>query len=231
MNMKLSICIYDTLTEDKIKEFLSLVSQDRQERILKATTADKKTQLLLAGLLTLKELTELSGLSKEELDIKVLDSGKPILCNAINGKSDLGFSLSHTPGVVAFYGGLSQACGIDVEAMPPADDMDTYVKKIGTLEQIAKRYFTREELDFVFERETFLPSRFYMLWTKKEAYGKLTGNGLADMEVNVLSSLPASIQSLSFHIPEKRAYLTAISTKPIDVLPTRYTAEALLESF
>ena len=70
-----------------------------------------------------------------------------------------------------------------------------------------------------------------MLWTKKEAYGKLTGNGLADMEVNVLSALPASIQSLSFHIPEKRAYLTAISTKPINVLPTRYTAEALLESF
>lgn len=92
------------------------------------------------------------------------EGGKPRLA----GREDFHYNLSHSGRwVVIAWGGSS--VGVDVEKM----DMDA------GKEQIARRFFSREEQDDIFAAEGDLRSeRFFQVWTGKESYLKYLGTGL-----------------------------------------------------
>lgn len=99
---------------------------------------------------------------EEKLDEIYEDSlGKP----QIDG--DTYFNLSHS-GKRAICAIGSMRLGADIQVM----DRDNA--------EVAKRFFSKEENDYVFElndREN-IKKRFYQIWTMKEAYTKMTGDGI-----------------------------------------------------
>jgi 4'-phosphopantetheinyl transferase len=94
------------------------------------------------------------------------DKGKPELCPP----STLHFNLSHSNGVAVVAVAFECAVGIDLECLRPLADM----------EQIAGRYFCPEE---ALELRALAPPlqqrAFFSCWTRKEAFIKAIGDGLA----------------------------------------------------
>lgn len=76
--------------------------------------------------------------------------------------NDKNISISHKNNclVVALS---DKAVGVDIEKIY---QKESHIK-------IAKRYFTSKEIDYI-----TAPERFFILWTRKEALGKLLGVGL-----------------------------------------------------
>lgn len=81
-------------------------------------------------------------------------------------------SVSHTDDLVVVAVSGSNV-GID------AEKTDREVKK---QQEITQKYFTEKEKEYANTREKFLE-----IWTKKEAYGKFTGEGIGDIGKDVFS--------------------------------------------
>lgn len=112
------------------------------------------------------------------------EKGKPYFKNI-----PLYFNLSHS-GEYVFCVFAEQEVGADIQYRKP-----------GNHERIVRRFFSTTEQEAwkdcasSAERERL----FYKLWTRKEAYGKLTGAGVADsMSVNVMADASqTTVQNMS----------------------------------
>ena len=96
--------------------------------------------------------------------------GKPYidLCKAKKKATieNVEFSVSHSSSVFACI--ISdKAVGIDIQETRSA-----------SAEKIANRYFDNEEIKFI---EDNGEKGFFIIWTRKEAYSKLTGKGLEEI--------------------------------------------------
>jgi 4'-phosphopantetheinyl transferase len=96
--------------------------------------------------------------------------GKPSTAGNIGGDT-LHFNLSHSDGLALFAFARSHALGVDVERVRPISEMD----------QIAAKFFSARENSML----GALPEEqridgFFNCWTRKEAYLKATGEGIAD---------------------------------------------------
>lgn len=92
-----------------------------------------------------------------DYDIEYTGNGKPVYSN-----SDIHFNLSHA-GDYVVCAVSDRAVGIDIERL-----RRNAIK-------VAKRFFTQAECDWIGDDNL----RFSRLWTLKEAYAKLTGEGIA----------------------------------------------------
>jgi 4'-phosphopantetheinyl transferase len=91
--------------------------------------------------------------------------GKPSLANP-----GVEFNLAHTDDLALCALTVGRAVGVDVERLRPMDDA----------ERIIARYFTsRECLEFLEHPRAERASAFFRGWTRKEAFLKATGEGLA----------------------------------------------------
>ena len=96
------------------------------------------------------------------------DRGKPYIQN-FNG---LHFNLSHSQDLAIYVICQDHEVGIDLEFINSQCDVDS----------IAKRYFLPSEqkvISSLSNRDKYLA--FYQAWTLKEAYGKATGEGIANI--------------------------------------------------
>lgn len=113
-----------------------------------------------AGRFLLREVLE-SLLSGRPLTIDLTEKGKP-LCSQSGAPH---FSLSHGGGWLLVSFCAEQEIGVDVE---------TSQRKTAT-ESLARRYFSASEQKQVRQGT---PMDFYKIWTRKEARGKATGEGI-----------------------------------------------------
>lgn len=132
-----------------------------------------------------------AGLLWQELSLSEIFAGVAAPIEPVYGYSEKGkpylqgnpfyFNLSHSGLYVAGCFSEKEA-GIDIQ----------YRKKTG-YERVAERFFTAEEKAFLRElpKEPDRREGFYCLWTRKEAYGKLTGEGIGPMLSKDFSSLTA----------------------------------------
>jgi len=91
--------------------------------------------------------------------------GKPALDG---GGAD--FNLSHTHEQALCAVTLGRAVGVDVESL----------RAMGDAERIIERFFSpREQADFLALSAADRPAAFFRAWTRKEAFLKATGTGLA----------------------------------------------------
>ena len=97
-----------------------------------------------------------------DIELEHSSKGKPFVKN----HEGVYFNISHTKNACAGVFAPFEV-GIDIEHVRPTDLT------------IAKRFFTQNEQNYIFEDETNSISRFFDVWTKKEAYIKLTGEGFA----------------------------------------------------
>lgn len=115
--------------------------------------------------------------------------GKPAL--AIGTGRKLCFNLSHSNGLVLYAVTRDRDLGIDLE----------HIRPLPEAEQLARRFFSAREyavissLPFDQKQEAFFKG-----WTRKEAYLKASGDGLAQplerVEVSLAPSEPAKLYSI-----------------------------------
>lgn len=137
-------------------ESMKTLPEERKEKILSCRIPDGRKERLGAALL-LQELLKRFGYTID--DIKVSESGKP----EIDG---IFFNLSHSHGLAACA--VSDAeVGCDIE-------------KIGTIrEGAARKICTDCEWNYLEQfSEEKKGAEFYRLWTMKESYVKMTGEGI-----------------------------------------------------
>lgn len=130
--------------------------EERKEKILRCRFAQDR-KLALAANLLLKYVLDSYGVSMR--DLKYGDNGKPEL-------DGIFFNLSHS-GEVAICAVSDKPVGCDVEKI---DKMR---------EKVASRFFTDRENAYLhqFEGEE-KDKEFFRLWTMKESYMKMTGEGM-----------------------------------------------------
>ncbi|BBL72366.1 4'-phosphopantetheinyl transferase family protein [Methylogaea oryzae] len=112
-------------------------------------------------------LAERLGTDAAVLRLIADDHGKPHLADSPAG---LSFNVSHTDGLALIALGDGRPLGVDVEVFRPARALDG----------IARRCFSAQE----FAHWQALPperrtAAFYTLWTRKEAFAKAVGKGIA----------------------------------------------------
>ncbi len=142
-------------------QLLPIISQERQERIARMAVNGDKIRSLFAELLIRYEASEQLGADFNLLEFGKNEFGKPFVI----GADGYDFSVSHSARAVAFAG-VSSRVGVDIERIRR--------RKSG----FSERFFAGNEIKFIEESET-PDEAFFEIWTKKEAYSKMLGKGLA----------------------------------------------------
>ena len=115
------------------------------------------------------------------------ENGKPGLVPMAD-KQSIHFNVSHSDGVALFAFSRDHEIGVDIERVRGIDDV----------EQIARRFFSKKENDALrvlsYRKKK---EAFFNCWTRKEAYIKATGAGMAcpldQFEVSLIPGEPARI--------------------------------------
>jgi 4'-phosphopantetheinyl transferase len=156
MNKTLTVQVVftDDMDFNDYDRFTETLPLQRQEKIKNLLREEDKLLSLTAGVLIKRNLPE-------EAVVKTGEFGKPFVADCPN----IHFSVAHTKGAVVFIKADSPV-GIDIEKIEAFDSMM----------KIAEKHFTPEEYSFCDNNE----ERFFEIWTKKEAYAKMTGYGLTN---------------------------------------------------
>ena len=156
-----------------VPEVLQTLPWDRQKRIHNMKQEKSRKQSMGAGLLLQKVL---ALYHMQDTQMIVGEHGKPMI-------EGLEFSLSHSGNLVVCVVS-DKPVGCDVEEIRKAP------------QGIAKRYFTLRENSHLsrFWGEEY-DKEFFRLWTMKESYAKMTGEGLAQVlgKIEVVVDEQASV--------------------------------------
>jgi 4'-phosphopantetheinyl transferase len=143
------------------ERLLRHVSPEKQQRIPRFYREEDRIRGLMADILARSIIMHKTGLANHKIEFYTNHYGKPFLKN----RDDLHFNLSHSGSWVV--GAVdSLPVGIDVERIQSID-LD-----------ISKNYFSPDEhQDLLAKEDKF--SYFFTLWSLKESYIKIIGEGLS----------------------------------------------------
>jgi 4'-phosphopantetheinyl transferase len=148
---------------------LASLSEDELDRHARFRFEHDRDAYLVAHALTRRLLGELAGVDAKALRFITTEHGRPELA-APSCALSLRFNLSHTRGLVA--------CGVtrDTDIGVDTEHVDRNVQLLG----VARHVFSEREIAGLESlSEAAQRSRFFDLWTLKEAYVKAIGKGLA----------------------------------------------------
>jgi 4'-phosphopantetheinyl transferase len=153
----------------------------------------------------------------EKFDFEYGNHGKPTLASR-NGAQTLEFNLAHSDALALIAVSQAGPVGVDVEQVRPLKDAD----------ELVKRFFSpRENSAFQKLSSEQKPQAFFNLWTRKEAWLKATGDGIAHhlnrVEVSFLPGEPAQLLSL----PDNLGSETNWSLRELNPAPGFTAAVAL----
>lgn len=142
------------------------------------------------------EFFDLFGVPVKELKYRIGENGKPRFA-----RYPMHFNLSHS-GDYAMCVCSDTPIGADIQQIRPNID----IRKLMT------RFFTEQERDEVLgiADETEQRELFFRRWTRREAYTKLTGEGLAQ---TITRPLPADLNWIEFAPPEGYAAIACTEKK------------------
>lgn len=150
----------------RIAQFLSDDEVRRAARLFFA--ADRQRFIVARGILRVI-LGRYLGVHPAELRFTYGPHGKPALAPQ-HGNGRLHFNLAHSQGLALYAVAYDRQVGIDVEYMRP---------HLANRE-VAARFFSPAEVERLGALpEAMQPEAFFCCWTRKEAYMKARGDGLA----------------------------------------------------
>jgi 4'-phosphopantetheinyl transferase len=164
----------EKLNPDELTSASDLLSSEERGRHRRLQSPEDRRDFAAAHALLRHSLSLYSDVSSRDWRFEVTPNGKPLILQRQNDRQEpLGFSLSHTRGLVACAIGLQPAVGVDVERLD----------RIVDIESIAPLCLSSSELDGLKrftgpERQI----RFMELWVVKEAFIKATGKDLSDLK-------------------------------------------------
>ena len=175
--MKIEYVMLDeNLRFDDVRAYLTVLPQERREKIDRYRFEKDKLLSFAAGLL-IRRATGDSGIVTGE-------HGKPHAENGVH------FSVSHS-GRIAAVAVDDAPVGLDVEQLPDKDRL-----------KIADRFYHPKERDYVAESDD-RGCAFCEIWTRKEAYLKMTGEGIsADLTAFDTTSPPLKEQLYTTSVGE-----------------------------
>lgn len=168
--MKFRVLEIKDFTEAQFEQAFEKMSEKRQERCLRYKFAEDRRRMAFGEELLRELVCDVYGVTDEEITLENLPSGKPLA--KVKGK-DIFISITHSGDFVAATV-CDTAVGIDLE-----------VKK-EFKPSLLRKALSSEELEYV-EKSKDKNQAFLKIWTAKEAYLKLTGEGLKGFsKANVL---------------------------------------------
>lgn len=150
------------------------MSSEKQERVNSFYFADDKKRVVVGEMLARKAIAAQCGIAADRIVFGQLETGKPYA-----KELPVEFNISHSGNMVVCIVDMKPV-GIDVEQIKHTDL------------KVAKRVCTREELVYLFghvpteQENTYytdpeILTRFFKLWTEKEAICKLRGTGIESL--------------------------------------------------
>ncbi len=155
------IRIDDTINQNTLNYLLTFVSKEKKEQINRYYFNVDKKLSLYADLIVRVIACKTFGLTNKDIDFFKSEYGKPSLNNYLN----FHYNVSHTRNAIAVVVSDSQV-GVDIEKIREPEF------------KIVNRFFTQPEIEFIDNTVAESKKRFYIVWTKKEAYIKYIGKGL-----------------------------------------------------
>lgn len=143
------------------------MDETRKAEMLSLASDEKKSQKIAADLLCRKMIADECSISEEEITFSKTEKGKPFAVNA-----NIFFSISHSKNTVV-CAVSDKEIGVDIEE----------IRSIRL--KAAEKFACESELEYIGNDIT----RFFEIWTLKEAFFKCRGSGLG-----------ADIKSVSFEI-------------------------------
>lgn len=160
------------LTDAEYDKWYSLMSEDKQQRVDRFRFVDDKKRTVVGEMLARKAIAEWCGIAPESITFGTKEHGKPYA-------KDLAveFNISHSGDMVACAVD-DKPIGIDIEQIRPIDL--TVAKRVCTDEELLYLFgHNLMEQDFTYTTNTEILTRFFELWTAKEACGKCIGDGIS----------------------------------------------------
>ena len=159
------------LTDAEYDKWYSLMSEDKQLRVDRFRFVDDKKRTVVGEMLARKAIAEWCSVAPESIEFGIKEHGKPYA-------KDLAveFNISHS-GDMVVCAVDDKPVGIDIEQIRPIDL--TVAKRICTDEELLYLFcHNPTEQDFTYTTDKEILTRFFELWTAKEAYGKCIGEGV-----------------------------------------------------
>ena len=172
------------LTSADYQKWYALMSKERQARVARFRFEDDKKRTVAGEMLVRKVIAEWCNVSAENILFDKTATGKPFVKGL-----PVEFNISHS-GDMVVCAVDDKPVGIDIEKIRPIDL--TIAKRICTDEELVYLFnHTPTEQDFTYTTDQNILTRFFELWTAKEAYGKCLGVGIRDIrkQVPVLETL------------------------------------------
>ena len=162
--------VFLSQSEDVIRTLEEHLSMDEIRRADRYRQERDRSRYVVAHGVLRELLADYMALSPQDISFGHTEKGKPFLKGG-GGEQRLRFNLSHS-GEWAVVGlALSTEVGVDIE------QIDLGV----SIEAVARRFFSNSEFEAL--RDLPLKQRtaaFFATWTRKEAYVKARGDGIAD---------------------------------------------------
>lgn len=159
------------LTAADYGKWYALMSKDKQARIDHFRFEGDKQRSVAGEMLVRKAITEWCDVSAESIVFDKTETGKPYAKGL-----PVEFNISHSGDIVVCVVD-DKPVGIDVEKIRPIDLK--VAKHICTDDELVYLFgYTPTEQDFTYTTDQELLTRFFELWTSKEAYGKCIGFGM-----------------------------------------------------
>jgi 4'-phosphopantetheinyl transferase len=161
-------CAQASEHDSALSHYTTYLLPDELQRARRFRMPKLQTRYIISRGLLRRILSTYLDCSPESVRIACTLQGKPYLPG-----TQLQFNLSHSRDAILFAVQRVTPVGVDVEYM--RDSVDCV--------SLAKRFFSKQEYRGI-NRLTGLAQRnaFYTCWTRKEAYLKATGKGLAGLK-------------------------------------------------
>lgn len=163
------------LTDAEYNKWYSLMSEDKQQRVNRFRFVDDKKRTVAGEMLARKAISEWCRVTPEIITFGIKEHGKPYV-------KDLAveFNISHS-GEMVVCAVNDKPIGIDIEQIRPINL--TIAKRICTDEELLYLFGHQPtDKDFTYTTDMEILTRFFELWTAKEAYGKCIGEGIMNID-------------------------------------------------
>ncbi len=158
--MKVYFCDITKLTQEALQQGYLMLDSVKKAKADRCSNEKTKKMMIASDLLTRKMIAEYLKIEPKDIKFAHSSHGKPILPGG-----DAHFNVSHSGNY--WVGCIDNSpCGVDIEII-----RDINLKT-------AKRFCNHEELKYI-ENSSNSTLAFLYIWTRKEAYFKSIGCGIA----------------------------------------------------
>lgn len=151
-------------------KYFSMMSDERKRAVRRLRSENAKKQTVLGEALSRKAINDLSGIDEEQIIFSRTENGKPFAKNAKPF-----FSISHSKDYVVCAVD-DYEIGVDIEQIR---QVKARITNISCTERDKKYIFGNAEADSLTPE---MLTRFFEVWTAKEAYFKYVGSGIVGLK-------------------------------------------------